>query len=203
MDTHLHSEEFSSDSFLPIEEAIQRGQALGLNGICVTDHESMGMRAFAQELSKKHNFLVLVGLELLTYEGDLLIFGLDAVPQKKMHAIDVVDIVAQQGGIAVSAHPFRDNGRGMGNFIRSLPGLNGVESFNGSTRLTHNFRAHNLACELDLPCLGGSDAHLVNRVGRYATAFPSIVRNEEDFIGAIKTGNVYPVVYDVDRYVRV
>lgn len=203
IDTHLHTEEFSSDSFLPIEKAIQQGKKMGLDGICVTDHESMGMRSYAQELSMKRNFLVLVGLELLTYEGDLLIFGLDAVPEKKMHALDVLSLVEEQGGVAVSAHPFRDNGRGMGNFIRSLPGLSGIEAFNGSTRLTHNFKAHVLAEELRLPRLGGSDAHLVERVGRYATAFPGVVHTEEDFIGAIRTGNVYPVVYDVDRFIKV
>ncbi|MDD4265576.1 MAG: PHP domain-containing protein [Aminobacterium colombiense] len=203
MDTHLHSEEFSSDSFLPIGEAIQKGKSMGLDGICVTDHESMGMRSFARELSVKYDFLVLVGLELLTYEGDLLVFGLDLVPEKKMHASDALELVNRQGGVAVSAHPFRDNGRGMGNFIRSLPGLSGIEAFNGSTRLTHNFKAHALANELELPRLGGSDAHFVERVGLYATAFPGIIQNENDFIGAIRTGNVYPVVYDVNRFVKV
>ena len=123
---------------------------MGLDGICVTDHESMGMRSFARELSVKYDFLVLVGLELLTYEGDLLVFGLDLVPEKKMHASDALELVNRQGGVAVSAHPFRDNGRGMGNFIRSLPGLSGIEAFNGSTRLTHNFKAHALANELEL-----------------------------------------------------
>ena len=75
LDTHVHSKEFSYDSPLPIREAILRGKAAGLDGLCVTDHEHMGMRRLAEQLTRRHDFLVLVGMEFLTFEGDLLVFG--------------------------------------------------------------------------------------------------------------------------------
>jgi len=200
LDTHVHSKEFSYDSPLPIREAILRGKAAGLDGLCVTDHEHMGMRRLADQLTRRYDFLVLVGMEFLTFEGDLLVFGLDAVPDRAMHADELVSLVNRQGGCAISAHPFRDNGRGMGNEIRVLHGLHGLEAVNGSTRQHHNAMASDLASELGLVRLGGSDAHLPERVGLCATWFPEPVRNERDLIRAVRSGMVEPVVLEDGRY---
>jgi len=200
LDTHVHSKEFSYDSPLPIREAILRGKAAGLDGLCVTDHEHMGMRRLAEQLTRRHDFLVLVGMEFLTFEGDLLVFGLDTVPDRAMHADELVSLVNRQGGCAVSAHPFRDNGRGLGNEIRGLHGLHGLEALNGSTRPHHNAMASDLAFELGLARLGGSDAHLPERVGLCATRFLEPVRNERDLIRAVRAGLVEPVVLEDGRY---
>ena len=200
LDTHVHSKEFSYDSLLPIREAILRGKAAGLDGLCVTDHEHMGMRRLADQLTRRYDFLVLVGMEFLTFEGDLLVFGLDSVPNRAMHADELVSLVNSQGGCAISAHPFRDNGRGMGNEIRGLHGLHGLESVNGSTRQHHNAMASDLAFELGLARLGGSDAHLPERVGLCATRFSEPVRNERDLIRAVRSGLVEPVVLEYGQY---
>lgn len=176
---------------------------MGLDGLCVTDHESNSIMDKAKTLAREHQFLLIVGMELLTYEGDLLVFGLEQVPAEKMHAYDLVRLAWKNGGVCISAHPFRDNGRGMGEYIRELPGLAGVEAFNGNTSIMHNYQAYNLARNFDLPCLGGSDAHRLERVGQYATQLPDGIRDEQDFIQAVRAGAVTPLVYEEKSFKEV
>jgi len=147
-------------------DAISKAKSLGLSGICITDHESNGIADLAKEMAQRENFLVIVGMELLTFEGDLLVFGLMDVPLQKMHAQELVNLVNSNGGIAICAHPFRDNGRGMGDGLLKIKGLNGIESFNGNTAIEQNIKAYSLGTNLRMPCLGGSDAHRLEALGK-------------------------------------
>ena len=79
-------------------------------------------------------------------------------------------------------------------------GLSGVEAFNGSTEPHQNLLAYSLATELNLPCIGSSDAHVIENVGKYATVFPNSIRDERDLIQAIKENNVCPAIYDNGGY---
>lgn len=195
IDIHLHTSRYSSCSSIDLEQAILRARGMGLDGLCVTDHESNEIRDEARELSRKHSFLVITGMELLTLEGDVLVFGLEEVPREQMSARDLCRLVEDRGGVTIGAHPFRDNGRGMGGYFQKLGGLSGVEAFNGNTREYHNYRAYELGGKLKLKCFGGGDAHTLEGVGRYATVFPGGIRDQQDFIQAVKQGPVYPVAY--------
>ena len=42
--THMHTAEYSPDSFLPIAEAVARAREMGIGGLCVTDHDTLGAR---------------------------------------------------------------------------------------------------------------------------------------------------------------
>jgi len=110
----------------------------------------------------------------------------------------LINSANEAGGIAVAAHPFRNNGRGIGEEIRNLTGLAGIEVFNGSTKPENNFKAYSLALELEIPCLGGSDTHVIDRVGKFVTSFPDWVRDTEDLIKAVKDGKVMPVRYNYE-----
>ena len=44
LDTHMHTAEYSPDSFLPIAEAVARAREMGIDGLCVTDHDTLGAR---------------------------------------------------------------------------------------------------------------------------------------------------------------
>ncbi|HPI97903.1 MAG TPA: PHP domain-containing protein [Synergistales bacterium] len=202
IDIHVHTAEFSvGDSYLRIEDAIRRAKAVGLDGVCFTDHESIGVYEIAADLSRRYDFLVIPGIEILTFEGDLLVFGLDEVPQAKMHARELISHVRAHEGIAISAHPFRDNGRGMGHHLPFIDDPLGIEVLNGRTREIHNLQAYKMALRLGYPCLGGSDAHTVHEVGSFATRFRRKVLNLEDFISHIRNGEVSPVALKNGRYV--
>lgn len=200
IDTHMHEKTFSDDSFMSLTEIVERAQAIGLDGICITDHESNGLRDYAADYSRQTGFLILVGAEILTHEGDITVFGLDRLPSEKLYAQQLIDLVQQAGGVAMSAHPFRQNNRGMGHSIRSVKGLSGVEAFNGSTPMHHNLHAYNLAAELGIPTFGASDAHTVDRIGIYATHFPGTVRDMQDFIEAVRQGGTCPAMHTPSGY---
>ena len=195
IDTHIHERTFSSDSSLALEDIVSRAIEMGLDGVCITDHESNGLMEIATAYSSKTGFLIIVGAEILTYEGDLTVFGVDHLPEKKLHAQDMIDLALNVGGVAISAHPFRQNNRGMGNSIRNVKGLSGLEAFNGSTTPHNNLYAYGLSAELSLPAFGASDAHEIRAVGRYATVFPDRIRDTADFIEAVKNGGTCPAVY--------
>jgi len=193
IDTHIHTAEFSNDSSLPVKEAILKAKSLHMDGICITDHDCMGILDMVGELSAKYGLLVIPGVEVLTDLGDILVFGARDIPMANIEAARLTDVVAKQGGVTVSAHPFRDNGRGMGESIRIIDKLSALETLNGRTKDIHNRMASDLAEELRLPSMGGSDAHTVEEVGNCATLFSDEIRSEADFVRAIKAGRVLPV----------
>ena len=195
LDTHLHTKEYSPDSFLPVREAINRARSMGLSGLCVTDHDSIGIKSEIEALRHECSFPIFAGIEVLTKSGDFIVFGLDYAPLLPS-AEELINIVHECGGVAVAAHPYRDNGRGAGELINTLAGLDGVECFNGSTKPEANSRAFREAKSRGLACLGASDAHLVERVGKFATLFHGQADNEQDLIKLIKAGACEPVAWD-------
>lgn len=200
IDTHLHEKKYSEDSFISLEEIVVRAREMGLDGICVTDHESSAIRAEAIALSKKTGFLIITGAEVLTYEGDMTVFGLNCLPEKMVHARELVRLTEAAGGVVICAHPYRQNNRGMGDFIRELPLVRGIEAFNGSTPERHNLEAFNLSLELHVAALGASDAHVIEQVGKFATLLPDWVQDETSFIQAVKKGLTLPAAYENGSY---
>jgi len=202
IDIHVHTCKHSPCSRIEPQEAVLKAREMGLDGICITDHDNCHIRSEAEVLSREMNFLILVGMEVLSYEGDLLIFGLDEAPAQKMHARDLIALVNRKSGVAIAAHPFRDNGRALGESIRELEGLSGVESFNGNTSPADNYRADALGKSLFLPLLGGSDAHSVERIGCYATYFSADINSTAAFISAVKGGLVCPVAHGANGFYK-
>lgn len=204
IDTHIHEKKYSPDSHFNLEEAVNTAKSVGLDGICITDHDNNKIKSEALEYGKKNDFLIIVGAEILTFEGDILIFGVDELPDKMVHAEELLDIVNMHKGAAISAHPFRTNNRGLKDYIRNVKDmLSGVEVFNGSTTPHHNLYAYALATELELPLFGASDAHITEKIGTYATVFEDGIKNERDFIDCINSKNLCPAVLKNGRYEKI
>jgi hypothetical protein len=176
-----------------MEEGIKRAKEMGLDGICITDHDMFADKAQAALLSEKYGIVVIVGIEILTYEGDIICYGLRQVPKKKLHAQELIDLINKDDGVAIAAHPYRNNDRGMGDHIKGLKGLHGIETFNGNTDDQNNAKAKVLAESLKIPQTGGSDAHRISQIGCYSTEFINPIYNESNLIKEIKLGNVKPV----------
>ena len=100
IDTHLHEKKFSGDSFISLEMIVKKAGELGLDGICITDHERRH-RAEVAALSQKTGFLIITGAEVLTLEGDMTVFGLDRLPEKTVHARELVWMTEAAGGVAI------------------------------------------------------------------------------------------------------
>ncbi len=195
IDTHIHENKYSSDSFIDLKKAIDIAKLIKLDGICITNHDNNDLRNDLGDYIKINGVLVIVGAEVLTHQGDILVFGLKDIPKEKMHVEELLRLVKKHKGVAIAAHPFRNNNRGLEDHLHEVADiLDGVESFNGSTYSYHNLYAYATATQLGLPSLGSSDAHVIDRIGKYATKFYDTIRDYKDFIEAIKSKNFHPVM---------
>ena len=195
IDTHIHENKYSSDSFIDLKKAIDVAKLIGLDGICITNHDNNDLRNELGDYAKINGVLVIVGAEVLTHQGDILVFGLKDIPKEKIHAEELLRLVKKHKGVAIAAHPFRNNNRGLENHLQEVANLlDGVESFNGSTYSYDNLYAYAMATQLGLPSLGDSDAHVIDKIGKYATKFYGNIRDDKDFIEAIKSKNFHPVM---------
>ena len=50
---HLYECTYSLDSFINLDQIVTVAKARGLDAVCITDHDSMGLRDYAAEYSKK------------------------------------------------------------------------------------------------------------------------------------------------------
>lgn len=202
IDCHLHDSKYSCDSYMTLPEAVKRAKEMGLDAICMTNHDNNKLRNDIGDSAVIDGVLVIVGSEILTHEGDILVFGLQDLPDGKTSAEELLTLVRRNNGAAIAAHPFRNNNRGLGNNIRRLSGLlSAVEAFNGSTLDDHNLECYRLARELNLPVIGSSDAHKQDRVGRFATFFKDTIRDHRDFVEAINHAKYYPVINKAGSFV--
>ena len=200
IDTHMHEMTYSKDSFLALDQMVQIARMKGLEGICVTDHDSMGLKEYAAEYSKDTGFPIFVGIEYYSLQGDIVAFGIEDYPTERIPAQDFIDLVNAQGGVCFAAHPFRNNNRGLEENLRKVKGLHGLEVLNGSTSVEACQKAARYALELGLFTLGSSDCHVPEKLGIYATYFPREIRSVQELIRSVKRCETLPVYYKEGGY---
>jgi predicted metal-dependent phosphoesterase TrpH len=199
IDLHTHEELFSPCSRMTLEEAVAAARQCGLDGLCITDHDSMEIRKEAGEYLSRPDFPVFIGVEMSAEEGDILAFGLTEFPGKiYRNAQEIIDLVNQQNGFCYVAHPYRFYNANK--FLRSLNGLHGLEAYNGGNTKEANRKAVMDCQALRLAALGGSDAHVAWDVGSYATWFPKNISTESELVAALKSGTGRPAVLENGRY---
>lgn len=200
IDLHIHEKNFSKDSFLELDEIVTIAKRRGLDAICITDHDGMGLKEYAAEYTKKTGFPVFVGIEFYSLQGDILAFGIDSYPDHRISAQEFIDFVHEQGGVVISAHPFRHNRRGLEDNLATLRGVDAIEILNGSTMPDATMKAVQYARKHGFAVTGGSDCHYPHKVGVCATYFPNEVRTEEELIQAIKNHECKPAFHQDHSY---
>ena len=200
VDLHVHESSFSSDSQMTLEEIVSAARARGLDGVCITDHDSMGLKARAEQYSREVGFPIFVGVEYYSLWGDITAWGIDDFPRERISAQKFIDHVQSQGGFCVACHPFRNNNRGLAERLRDVRGLDGIEVLNGSTSLEANLKALTRCQELGLIPIGASDAHWPSQLGVYATWLPEYVDNLADFVRVLGDGGCRPVILGPNGY---
>ena len=82
VDMHLHEKTFSTDSFLSLDEIVSIAKAKGLDAVCITDHDSMGLRETAEEYTCRTGFPIFTGIEFFSLQGDITAWGLESYPDR-------------------------------------------------------------------------------------------------------------------------
>ncbi len=207
IDLHTHSYPASDDSFMSVDEAVEKAKSTGLDGICLTDHDAFWSEEQTRELSRRHGFLVIAGSEINTDAGHVVVFGLSRY-EFGMHKPGFLRACADRnGGVLIAAHPYRrrflegpgrDPAERAGMLERAVSdpffGLcEAVESLNGRGSVEQNRFAADLSASLSLVETAGSDAHRVDQLGTAATEFYGKVEGLPDLIRLLKSGQFRPV----------
>ena len=207
IDLHNHTAPLSWDSLLTPDELVSGAKEAGLDGICLTEHDQFWGHEEAQELSRRHNLLVLPGVEITTEEGHLLVFGLERYVFGMHRASFVKAEVERAGGAILAAHPYRRSfHEGDGPWVppydeqvlkaRGNPLLDvadGVETLNGRGSTWQNRFSADLCRSRGMRAAGASDAHDVGDIATYATEFERPVRELQELIAELKAGRFRPV----------
>ncbi len=189
-DLHVHTR-ISSCSVLRPGEILGYARALGLDGVCITDHGSMAISGQITEGVQDDGLCVVFGLEYETPDGDFLLFGPFENLKPGYPARDLLRLVEDRGGVAVAAHPFRQ-GRPLQEYVVQEGLCRIVERLNGRNTSAENRGAHAWQQQYDVHFCGGSDAHNLQELGRIVTVFEDTIQSRADLITALKSGRFYP-----------
>ncbi|MBN1327903.1 MAG: PHP domain-containing protein [Candidatus Heimdallarchaeota archaeon] len=186
IDLHVHSN-VSFDSKIKIGLLLRDLKNIGLDGIAITDHDSIEAIPKAKDIAKKYNVKVFSAVEITAREGHIIAYGISEQPPYRKSVEDTIDWIHDRDGIAVCAHPFRLTAPSLGEKVY-LHRFDGLE-INARCTMSQNRAAELAARLMNLPLLGGSDAHFIQNIGSISTFFYDELLNEDDLIQAIKHGN--------------
>jgi predicted metal-dependent phosphoesterase TrpH len=166
VDCHLHTAA-SGDAVTTIEQLAGRVRQLGLDVVCITDHNVVSAAAAAAE--RDIGARVVIGEEVRTPDGDVIgLFLTERIPYV-LPLAEVVSLIRGQGGLVYLPHPFDPGRSSLGEAATRLcaDGLaDVVESFNAKIEdQARNDKATALAARYGLPAAAGSDAHDPDGIG--------------------------------------
>lgn len=179
IDFHIHSK-YSFDCFLEPSQIIAMARKAGLDGIAVTDHDTMAGVAEFRRLAP--DLYVIAGEEISTTQGDILGLFLKDELDPRGNAERVIAEIHSQGGLAVLAHPFK-----WPHLIREdsfLKKFDAIEVFNARNNIPlpylENFLARAAVKKSALSFVAGSDTHQGREVGMSRTVFEFSASDADD-----------------------
>jgi len=164
-DLHVHSK-YSFDSISDPKKIIKVAKKKGLDGVAITDHNTIKGGRKANRINKDSDFSVIVGAEIATELGDIIGLFLNE-EIKTRDSVKVIDEIKAQGGLVVLPHPFR----GHKNIEEIAKSVDLIEVFNSRCSFKENKKAEELAKNLKKEVAVGSDAHSLKEIGLATVCF--------------------------------
>jgi predicted metal-dependent phosphoesterase TrpH len=167
IDTHVHTVA-SYDGEMHPETLLNTAEAVGLDAIVITDHDTLEGARVAATLAEDRDIVVIKGCEVSTSDGHLLAMGLEEAPAPSEPLAATAQAIRRAGGVAVVPHPFQRSRHGAR--ASAISDVDGVEVHNAHTLFNlRNEQAKRFARQERYPMFGGSDAHRPQNVGLAAT----------------------------------
>lgn len=206
IDLHAHTWPRSHDSVINPDDLIERAKQAGLDAICFTEHDVIWDEKSLKEISERHNFLVLPGVEISTDDGHILTFGIDKYVFGMHRSKDLAGHVDKSEGTMVGAHPYRRqmpwHVRDQEEYQRALERaarnpayqyVAGLEELNGRGTERENAFSKALCGYMGMPGTAGTDSHAIQDVGKVATYFEREIFDVRDLIREVNAGRFYAV----------
>lgn len=163
LDMHVHTK-YSKDCRLEPKDILKAAKLRGLEGIAVTDHDTIKGGIETRRIAK--DLKVIVGAEIRTDKGELIGYFLEEEIKSRVLE-EVIGEIKSQGGITCVPHPYD-----LFRIYRLTPTkkiagrIDLIEVFNSRCVLQEfNEKALRFALENNLGMSAGSDAHSLAEIG--------------------------------------
>jgi len=176
LDLHVHTTysgipgyPFLRDSIITLEDVIELTRKKNIDGVAITDHNTIAGALKLKEYVKRRNLNlnVIVGEEVRTLSGDIVALDVDSKIRHGTSVEETLDRIRECNGLAVACHPYAWNG--VGEEMVKTKKFDIIETLNSCASRTANIKAKELARSLGLPEIGGSDAHRPEIFGNAVT----------------------------------
>lgn len=210
IDMHIHTVVGSMDSDISPKRLGEQAVMVGLTGVAITEHLHMWRQGEMEHFRQEHGLFAYNAREFNTEMGHVGVFGLPADVKGMRYISDLRRACKEYGAFMIMNHPFRyypgpssllfgDRWREQMLPLEDLCDhpvfsmVDAVEVLNGGCIDRENLLAREVAEELGLPMIGGSDAHMPLEVGRYATMFEHDITSEAQMLAELHAGRFQPV----------
>ncbi len=186
-DLHIHS--YVSDGEASPKDIVKYARKLKLNIISITDHNSFVGSIIASKYAKEHNIIVLLGNEVRTSWGDILVFCEKPITISSNPYL-LYDRVKENSCVIIPAHPFDLKRLGIGSKSKAYDLWDGFEVFNARSDPITNLLNYLVLRNTSKTLLSNSDAHTLPEIG---CSYNLIHVNDlkiEDVLEALRKGQV-------------
>lgn len=178
-DLHMHTH-YSRCSNLKPEILLKLAKKHKLDGVAITDHNEIKGALEVKKLNKDKDFEVVIGEEVSTNQGDVLVYYITKKIDK-VDFYDVADEARRQNALVAIAHPFRSTLVNDHKFKLPLEkvknDISAVECFNARMMFPWNNKmAYDIAERLKIAKTAGSDSHFFFEIGTACTVFDGSLR---------------------------
>ena len=202
IDLHVHTTYGSECSCLDPKNIIKSCKNKGIEGCCITEHDTVWDKEKLELLTYEDDFLIIRGMEVSTDYGHILVFGLNHYISG-IHRVDKLKkVVEESGGVMILAHPFRMHVSSyLSGYTKTKVStveeiskhpiyklVDGLELYNSSSTQEEISLTKEIANIFNLRLTGGSDAHSIESIGNCVSVFEKMIKNEEEFITELKAG---------------
>lgn len=198
IDLHVHTSPRSPCSQIDPASLVTEARRLGLDGLCLTEHQSLWTPEEVAELTRESGVKIFRGNEITTNQGDMLVFGFGVDIKGVVTIQELREKVQACSGFMIAAHPFRGfKTFGIGQLQMTIDHackrkafsfVDGVEVRNGKVTEQENEMALHVSERLNLPGTAGSDAHRIQELGTWITDFERDIQSELDLVQELRAG---------------
>ncbi|MEM0492963.1 MAG: PHP domain-containing protein [Candidatus Thermoplasmatota archaeon] len=204
IDLHVHSQ-YSEDATGSPEEIIKILKKKGLQGMAITDHNTVDGALKALKTTEK-DFIIIPGIEISTISGHIIALNVKEVIPRDRSLEETIESIHDHNGLPIVPHLFRRMSgikkKGLEQIKNKVPAM---EVFNGCSLPKTNIKTSNIAERYNLGGVGGSDTHKAEYAGYGYTLVDTTDTSIDSILSEIEKkktwgeGTTMPLQYRRDR----